>query len=104
MKKTHSFLSPSLSRKKKNSLHSPAGVKLEECALYFDGTVVTSSSCWDGANVFGPVGKTVVAAKYPSQQIQVINMTVFAVDENPVPGSDVAAAGGRFQVKYTHSQ
>ena len=90
--------------KNKQTTSSPSGVKLEECALYFDGTVVTSPSCWDGANVFGPVGKTVVKAKYPSQQIQVINMTVFAVDESPVPGSDVAAAGGRFQVKYTHVQ
>ena len=42
--------------------------------------------------------------RFPAQQIQVINMTVNAVDENPVPGSDVAAAGGKFQVRYTHSQ
>jgi len=79
-------------------------VKLEGCSLYFDGTVVTSPTCWDGANVFGPVGKTLVKSKYPAQQIQVINMTVNAIDENPVPGSDVAAAGGKFQVKYTHVQ
>ena len=79
-------------------------MKLEGCSLYFDGTVVTSPTCWDGANVFGPVGKTLVKSKYPAQQIQVINMTVNAIDENPVPGSDVAAAGGKFQVKYTHVQ
>lgn len=82
----------------------PAGVKLEECALYFDETVITSPSCWDGANVFSPVGKTLVKSKFPSQQIQVINLTVNAIDENPIPGSDVAAAGGKFQVKFTHCQ
>ena len=52
-----------LSRKKKKKNLSPAGVKLEDCSLFFDGTVVTSPTCWDGANVFGPVGKTVVKAR-----------------------------------------
>ena len=79
-------------------------MKLEGCSLFFDGTVVESPTCWDGANVFGPVGKTLVKAKTPSQQIKEINMTVNAIDESPVPGSDVAAAGGRFQVRYTHVQ
>lgn len=33
-----------------------------------------------------------------------MNFTVNAIDENPVPGSDVAAAGGKFRVLYTHGQ
>ena len=57
-----SFSLFSLEKKKKKNL-SPAGVKLEDCSLFFDGTVVTSPTCWDGANVFGPVGKTVVKAR-----------------------------------------
>lgn len=48
----------------------PAGVELEECSLLFDDTVVTSPSCWDGANAFGPVGKTLVKSKFPAQQVR----------------------------------
>lgn len=37
-------------------------------------------------------------------KIKIINFTVNALDLNPVPNSDVAAAGGKFQVKFTHCQ
>ena len=43
-------------------------------------------------------------SKFPAQQIDLINMTVNAIDENPIPGSDVAAAGGKFQIRFTHVQ
>ena len=73
----------------------PAGVTLTGCSLYMDGSVVSSPSCWNGADL-KDVDVVQQASAWPEGSIRAINMTVNVVD--------AAGGGAPFAVLYTHCQ